>query len=347
MDSAATPSPVPPQAVAMQMAMGALVSKTMSDMTRLGIPDVLKKHGALTAREMLTHGIEAHAESLERALRTSASFGLFTESADGRFGPTDLSNVLAVDTPGSVKWMVQLLGGPAYRVWVGLKDAIQTGEPQSRSTLGMEFWDFLSANPKELEDFGQAMQSNSHASMAGVLEKCDLSGATKVVDVAGGFGHLVMALLEKYPKLQGVLLDLPELIPVAKQKLPPLDSVAPRLEYIGASMFESVPPADVYIMKHIIHDWDDARCVQLLKNCCAAMKGVGRVICVDAVIPPMGDTGGLSAKLLDLNMLAMITGKERTRAQWEDLYARAGLRIASITPLTDNFGTSIIEGVKA
>jgi hypothetical protein len=223
----------------MQIAMGALVSKAMSDMTRLGIPDVLKQHGALTAREMLAHGIDAHAESLERALRTCASFGLFTENADGRFGPTELSNVLAADTPGSVKWMVQMLGGSAYRVWTGLKDAIQTGEPQSRSTLGMEFWDFLDANPKELEEFGLAMQSNSHASMAGVLEKCDLSGATKVVDVAGGFGHLAIALLEKYPKLQGVLLDLPELIPVARQKLPAPGTVAPRLEYIGGSMFES------------------------------------------------------------------------------------------------------------
>jgi hypothetical protein len=335
----------------MQMAMGALVSKAMSDITRLGIPDVVKKHGALAAREMLSHGIDANADALERALRACASFGLFTESADGRFGPTELSNVLAVDTPGSVKWMVQMLGGAAFRVWTGLKDAIQTGEPQSRSTLGMEFWDFLSANPKELEEFGQAMQSNSNASMAGVLENCDLSGATKVVDVAGGFGHLVIALLDKYPKLKGVLLDLPELIPVAKQKLPAPDAVAPRLEYIGGSMFDAMPPADVYIMKHIIHDWDDARCLRLLKNCADAMQpamlGAGRVICVDAVVPPMGDTGGLSAKLLDLNMLAMITGKERTRAQWEDLYARAGLRIKSMTLLMDNFGTSIIEGVKA
>jgi hypothetical protein len=100
-------------------------------------------------------------------------------------------------------------------------------------------------------------------------------------------------------------------------------------------------------MKHIIHDWDDAHCIRLLKNCCTAMQGVGRVICVDAVVPPMGDTRGAAAKLLDLNMLAMVTGKERTHAPWEDLYARAGLRIASITPLADNFGTSIIEGVKA
>jgi ubiquinone/menaquinone biosynthesis C-methylase UbiE len=195
------------------------------------------------------------------------------------------------------------------------------------------------------------MQSNSNASMAGVLANCDLTGATKVVDVAGGFGHLVIALLEKYPKLKGVLLDLPELIPVAKQKLPAPDSVASRLEYMGGSMFDAVPPADVYIMKHIIHDWDDARCLRLLKNCADAMQpamlGAGRVICVDAVIPPMGDTGGLSAKLLDLNMLAMITGRERTRAQWEDLYTRAGLRIERMTPLADNFGTSIIEGVKA
>jgi O-methyltransferase domain len=100
-------------------------------------------------------------------------------------------------------------------------------------------------------------------------------------------------------------------------------------------------------MKHIIHDWDDERCIRLLRNCHQSMQGNGRVICVDAILPPLGDTSGAAAKLLDLNMMVFIPGKERTRAQWEALYRVAGLRIQSIVPLQDNFGTSIIEGVKA
>jgi ubiquinone/menaquinone biosynthesis C-methylase UbiE len=345
MESATTQ--IPPQAVIAQMAMGAWVSKAMSDVSRLGVPDVVKKHGALTAAEMVVRGVDANADALERGLRACASLGIFTESADGRFGATELSNAMASDTPGSVKGFVELISGPAWKTWGGLKDAMRTGKSQAVNTLGMEFWDYLNANPKELEEFGEAMKANSHSSMTGVLNLCDLSGATKVVDVAGGFGHLAIALLEKYPKLQGVLLDAPSVVALAKQKLPAPQAVAARLEYIGSNMFESVPPADVYIMKHIIHDWDDVRCLKLLGNCRDAMQGKGRVICVDAVLPPMGDASNVSAKLLDLTMLVTIPGKERTQAQWEALYQQSGLRITSITPLQDNFGTSIVEGVKA
>jgi hypothetical protein len=331
----------------MQMATGAWVSKILTDLSRLGVPDIVKKNGALTAAEMVAHGIVAQADPLQRALRAAASFGLFTESADGRFGPTELSNALASDTPGSVKGMAELVGGPSWKIWEGLRDAIKTGEPQSRSRLGMEFWDYLHANTSELEEFGEAMKANSHRSLIGVLENCDFSETTRIADIAGGFGHLVVALLEKYPHLHGVLMDRPELIPLAKRHQSSASSVASRLEYVGGDMFESVPAAHVYIMKHIIHDWDDARCIQLLRNCVDKMEGNGRVICVDAVLPPMGDTGATPAKLLDITMLVCIPGRERTLAQWEDLYKQAGLRISSITPIVDNFGTSIVEGVRA
>tara|TARA_B100000029_G_scaffold447128_1_gene468683 strand:- start:967 stop:1314 length:348 start_codon:yes stop_codon:yes gene_type:complete len=111
-------------------------------------------------------------------------------------------------------------------------------------------------------------------------------------------------------------------------------------------MFESVPPAQVYIMKHIIHDWTDEKCLRLLQNCHGQMDGNGRVICVDSVLPPLGDTDGTSAKLLDLLMLTGIDGKERTESQWSALYQAAGFEISSITPIHDNFGTSIVEGVR-
>jgi hypothetical protein len=156
---------------------------------------------------------------------------------------------------------------------------------------------------------------------------------------------MAVALLDKHPALHGVLLDRPELIPVAKAKNPAPTHVAQRLEYVGGNMFDAVPAgADVYIMKHIIHDWDDASCIKLLQNCKAAMVPGGRILCVDAVIPPMGDTSGTPAKLMDLNMLVHIPGRERTIEQWTDLYTRAGLRVASVTPLHDNFGTSVVEG---
>src|SRR5262249_11833952 len=162
------------------------------------------------------------------------------------------------------------------------------------------------------------------------------------VDVAGGFGHLVIALLEKYPTLKGVLLDIPDLIPVAKKSLPVSNpQVAARLEYVGADMFEFVPPADAYVLKHIIHDWDDEHSLRLLQKIHQSMEGNGVLYCVDTVVPPMGDTGATPAKLIDLLMMLAIRGKERTKQQWEDLYRAAGFRITSIAPLQDNFGTSI------
>ena len=111
-------------------------------------------------------------------------------------------------------------------------------------------------------------------------------------------------------------------------------------------MFESVPRADTYILKHIVHNWDEEHCLRLLRNCHESMEGDGLLVCVDSVLPPMGDTGAIPAKLLDLLMLVGIRGKERTRQQWEDLFRSSGFRITSITPLHDNFGTSIVSGKK-
>jgi len=247
-----------------------------------------------------------------------------------------------------VKKIAELFGADWYwKAWSGFCDALTTGEPQTRNQLGLEFWGYLRANSKHMEDFGEAMKSNSINSLRGVLESCDFTDVKKVVDVGGGFGHLAIALLEKYPSLHAAVLDVPDVIPVARAKFPVSDAgIASRLEYAGGDMFESVPPADVYVMKHIIHDWDDERCIRLLRNCHQSMQGDGRVICVDAILPPLGDTSGVAAKLLDLNMMVLIPGKERTRLQWDALYQASGFRIRTIAPLDDNYGTSIIEGVK-
>ncbi len=348
MESKAAVESLPPQAVIMQMATGAWVTKVISEVTRLGVPDLLKRRGAMNAAEMVTAGgIPAAPNALERLLRACASLGVFSEDGEGKFGPTELSEVLTSDSPVSVKKLVEAMGGAWYRGWAELLDAIKTGKPQVKKVFGMEWWDYLNANPKELEDFGEAMKSNSLNSLRGVLENCDFKGVEKVADIGGGFGHLAVALLEKYPTLQATVMDLPDLIPLAQERFPVKDrAVANRLQYVAGNMFDSVPAADVYIMKHIIHDWEDDECIRLLQNCHQSMQGDGRVICVDSVLPPMGNVGGTAAKLLDINMLVFIAGKERTEEQWHQLYRTAGFEIRSITPIHDNFGTSIVDGVK-
>jgi len=348
MESKTSVESPPAQALIMQMVMGAWVTKVISEVTRLAVPDLVKQRGSMSAAEMVSiGGIQAAPSALERVLRACASLGVFTEEATGKFGPTQLSDVLTSDSPVSVKKLVEAMGGPWYRVWAELLEAVKTGEPQARKVFGLDWWDYLNANPKELEDFGEAMKSNSLNSLRGVLENCDFKGVGKVVDIGGGFGHLAVALLEKYPALQAAVMDVPALISVAKERFQVKDcAVADRLEYVGGDMFDSVPPANVYIMKHIIHDWEDEKCIQLLKNCHRSIEGNGRVICVDSVLPPMGNVDGTPAKLLDINMLVFLTGRERTEDQWRHLYGMAGFEIQRVTPIHDNFGTSIVEGFK-
>jgi len=155
-----------------------------------------------------------------------------------------------------------------------------------------------------------------------------------------------VALLERYPHLHGIVVDLPDVMAMARARLSPMSGIASRLECVGADMFAGVPRGDAYVLKHIIHDWDDDRCVRLLTNCRESMEGNGRSFCVDAVLPAMGDTTGAAAKILDIMVMLAVGGRERTRDQWEGLFGTAGFRISRITPLEDNFGTSIIEGVK-
>lgn len=348
MQSSPSESGPPPQAVVMQMVMGAWVSQTISALTRLDVPDILQAQGPLTARQLTdNHGVNAKPEFLERALRACASVGVFTEDSEGRFGPTPLSEVLTLGSPVSVKKLTEVFGGTWWRIWTGLPAALQSGRPQAEAQLGMEYWEYCKANPKEMEDFGEAMKSNSLNSMRGVLDHCDFGDIQSVVDVGGGFGHMAISLLQRYPHLRASVLDLPELIPIADKHAAREDpGVVARLSFVSGDMFADVPPGNAYILKHIIHDWDDVSCIQLLNNCRARMQGHGRIYCVDAVLPPVGDTSGTAAKFLDIDMMVFVPGKERTEAQWRSLYEAAAFELVSITALNDNFGTSIVQGVK-
>src|SRR5580765_5388230 len=203
--SSSTPQTIPPQAAVMQMVMGGWVARAISEISKLNIPDTLQVNGPMTAAQLTAGGADVNAVALERVMRALASVGLFTEDGESRFGPTPLSEVLTASAPGSVKMVAQEVGGTWLRILGELGETIRTGEPQSHRVFGMGWWDWLNANPKELANFGEAMKANSQNSMRGVLEKCDLSGVSKIADLGGGLGHLVIALLEKYPGLTGIL----------------------------------------------------------------------------------------------------------------------------------------------
>ena len=342
MTGVATPPP-PPQATVMQMMMSAWAAQTISAVTRLDVPDILQAHGPLTARQLTeSHGVDARPELLERALRACASVGVFTEGADGRFGPTPLSATLTLGSPVSVKRFVELIGGGWWTTFAGLPEALRQGQPRA-VTRSVET---PPADPMHTQRFAEAMKSRVE-STRGVLEHGDFLRARTVVDVGGGLGHLAIALLSRYPHLRASVLDLPEVIAIAERHAAAEDpSVRERLSFVAGDMFADVPEGDTYVLKTIIHDWDDASCVRVLKNCHARLPGDGRILCVDKVLPTMGDTSASSAKLLDMLMLVSLPGKERTEAEWRALYAEAGLRVASITRIEARSGESIVEGVR-
>jgi len=180
-----------------------------------------------------------------------------------------------------------------------------------------------------------------------VVEKYDFSCAHVVVDVGGGFGHLAMALLERHQHLRAIVLDQPEVIAIAQRHAANEDpKMLARLTFVPGDMFDDVPSGDLYVLKTIIHDWDDARSIRVLETCRDRLPDGGRVICADKVLPPMGDTSCSGAKLLDMLMMVSLPGRERTEAEWRSLYERAGLAITSIVPVNPRSGESLIEGAR-
>ncbi len=336
----------PPHAILFEMLFGAWTAKILTEVVRLDVPDALAA-GPMTAAELVARGIEANAQALHRALRACAALGVVTEDAAGRFGPTRLSALLMRDSPGSMKGAFEYSGGLLWDVWSGLAEGLATGQPQARAQLGMEFFDYLAAHPQSLQTFGQTLKAHSAVTDRGVLERYDFGGIRRLVDVGGAFGRLMIGVLERYPDVvRAVVFDRPETVAMAPSEVPVQDAaVAARLEYHGGTLSEAVPPpADAYVVKFVLHNWDDAWCARILKNVTARLEKGGRVICVDNVLPSLGDTSNVPAKLQDLNMMLLLPGRERTRADWEALYREAGLAISALIPVPDTFGAFVIEG---
>jgi hypothetical protein len=341
----AGPNDKPPHAVLFEMLFGAWTAKILAEVVRLDVPDALAE-GPLTADELVRKaGVRAHPVALHRALRACAALGLVTEDSVGRFGPTRLSALLTRDTPGTLKRFVEYSGGTLWKIWSGLPEGLATGNSQARAQLGLDFFDYLAANPQALEEFSETLKAHSAVANVGIIERYDFSGIRTLVDVGAGYGPLTIAVLEKYPDIRGTVFDLPEVIDAAPANMPVKnESVARRLSYVAGDMFKEVPPADAYVLKLILHDWDDASCATILTNVCNRLERGGRVISIDNVMPPLGDVSDVPSKLLDVNMMLLLPGKERTRVEWEALYRGAGLTITAMVPVPDAFNMFIIEG---
>lgn len=334
-------SAAPPHMVLLQMLTGKWVSFMISAVAKFGIADHLKA-GPKSVEELAAlTGTQKRA--LYRLLRAAASMGITAEAEDGRFAQTPLSDPLRSDANPCARNMALFLVDEFHmRSWEQLPWCVETGRPGPHKVYGMGAFEWLTQHPEQGVNFHNAMTDISQGEAQLIAASYDFSQFKRIVDLGGGHGTLLAAILERTPSLNGVLLDMPYVAEEAR-KSPILAPYRGRAEITGGSFFDAVPAADAYIMKHIIHDWDDPEATKILTNCRKAIQPGGRLLVVDKVVP-VGNEPSLS-KLMDLEMLVMPGGLERTEAEWRALFAAAGFRLSQIiTPPGINW---IIEGVPA
>ncbi|HKO95542.1 MAG TPA: methyltransferase [Pyrinomonadaceae bacterium] len=341
-DQAQANTGAPPEAVLTQMITGSLGSQAVYVAAQLGIADLLV-NGPRNVDD-LAQAAEADPSSLYRVLRALSSFGVFVESDDRVFGLTPTAELLRSDSPQSLRDLAIFMGEDwHWRVWGRTLYSVRTGKAAWAEVHGEEVFPYFAANAEAAKIFDRAMTSLSNLAIKAVVEAYDFSDIETLVDVAGGHGRLLTSILEANPNVKGVLFDQRHVLEGAKGSKQ-ISAVQNRCELVGGDFFASVPAdADGYIMKHIIHDWDDERALKILRNIRNVMKHDGRVMLVESVITASNqpDLG----KLLDIEMLVSPGGKERTAKEYDELFARAGLRLTRIVPTQSPY--SVIEAVKA
>jgi hypothetical protein len=331
-----------PQFAMLQMITGFWVSRAIYVAAKLGLADLVKD-SPKTAVE-LARLTGTHSPSLYRALRALASVGVFADDGQGRFAQTPLSETLRSDTPGSLRAMaIAELGQEHFPAWGNLTQSVKTGETAFDSLFKQSVWEHYARNPEDASIFNEEMKGLTEMVGVAALEAYDFSDIDKLVDVAGGTGGLISAILAAYPRMRGVLFDLPHVIAEAG---PALDAagVRDRCETSAGDFFRMVPEGgSAYLMKWIIHDWDDEKSTVILKNIHRAMDEKGKLLLIEMVVLE-GNQPDLS-KLMDLNMMVMTGGRERTEAEFKSLLAASGFKLTRVIRTASP--VCVIEAVRA
>jgi O-methyltransferase domain len=337
----AQPQTLPGHVGILQIMNGGHVAGAVACLAQLGIPDLID--GAPKSAGELAGQIGADPQALYRLMRATASVGVLSEGPDGKFSQTPTSTVLRRNATPSLRSFA-IMGGREWhgRGWSHLEYCVRTGKQALEKIYGAHIFDFLKQHPSEGQIFHDAMTELSMIDGPAVADAYNFEGIHSIVDVAGGHGFLLATILKGNPHLRGTLYEAPHVVEGAVNG--PLQPVMERCTLASGDMFSSVPAgADAYIMKHIIHDWPDDRCIQLLKACRKAVNANGRLLVVDSVIEPGNDFS--PGKFLDLQMLIFPSGCERTEKQFHDLFVAAGWLLRRIIPTAAT--DSIVEGIPA
>jgi len=321
----------------LSMINGFRTTQVVHVVAKLGIADHLSA-SPLTAAELATK-TNADARSLGRVLRLAAFFGLVVEESGGRFRLTSLGEPLRSTIPGSVRPVAIQLGELHYGAWGALHYSAITGQPAFEHVYGTPLFAYLAEHPDAQATFDAYMSANKDVFITALAEKYDFSGFRVIVDVGSGNGSISAAILNENPKLEAIIFDQSQVISAAKQLLGAA-GLLDRCRLVPGDFFQSVPSGgDIYVLSNIIHDWDDAGAVRILSNCRAAMRMDSLLILLEAILPPHGQP--TRAVLADVNMMAMLTGKERTQEEYGSLLHVTGLRLSKVIPVTDRL--SLIE----
>ena len=335
----AIPEIDPDSAQMMQFITGSFVSQVVRAFAEFSIADL--PDGPASAPEIAAT-IGTHPEATMRLLRAGTALGLVTVDDQARFSPTPLLRTLRRDRPGSLRGLAIALASPGtWLPWGNLGTAVRTGQRQTTPVLGMEYFEYLVQHPAEAEIFTAAMDGVTGSLADRVAKIIDTSSMSVAVDIGGASGILLHALLKANPRLQGIVYDRPIVVPSAVAKAQLL-GLADRVSVVAGDFFQEVPEADLYLLKWILHDWDDQASIEILKNCQRAMKPGGRVAVIELQLGSTNDPGLTS--IMDLNMMVMLTGRERTTEEYRRLFTAAGLNLTGVTSLQTSFGPwSILE----
>lgn len=330
---------IPPPIQMLQIISGFWVARCVYVAAKLGIADLIKEQPK-TADELAT-ATGTHGPSLFRVLRALAGVGVITQDSDNRFGGTPLSQTLC-SGPGSIRaFALTELGEEHYPAWGELLYSVRTGGIAFDKAFGEPCWEFFRKNPENARIFNDAMSAMTAQANEAIHAVYDFAGINTIVDVGGGHGGLITGILKKNPGMRGIVFDAPEVIEGAKAAVRE-SGLADRCELVGGDFFKSVPQGDAIAMKWIIHDWNDEQSVAIMKNCHRALPENGKLILIEAVVPATSEPH--FSKFIDLNMLVMTGGRERTAEEYRKLYEASGFRVNRIVPTESPF--SVVEGVK-
>ena len=321
--------------------MGVLTVSALHAVLECRIPDKLAagpKSVAELAREA-----NVHEGALHRCLRALATTGVFTEVSPRVFANSPASEVLRSDHPSHARDTTLWMTNPFHlRSYAEFMHSLKTGETCVEKAVGVPCFEYFPTDKKCNEQFNNAMTAFSGMVVPAVLESYDFSGIGTLCDVAGGHGMMLTSILQKYPAMKGVLFDLEHVI-AGSHEIIRSAGVADRCETASGDFFQAVPAADSYLMKHIIHDWEESKAITILRNCAKAMRGNGKILLIECILPA-GDEPHMG-KWIDIEMLALPGGQERNEAEYRELLQKADLKLVRAIPTQSPF--SVIEAVKS